>query len=206
MIERARYHDLGSPGWVRAKPHVDFGLAWVVVVLMSASVVNVLWQVTTRFVLGDPSGFTDELSRYLLIWIGLLGGAYAVGKRLHLAIDLLPERLTGNASAWLAILIKTLIIVFAVGVMIVGGSRLVYIVSVLGQTSAALRVPLGYVYLSLPLSGVLMVYYCAAFIYEEVARLRGLAPSPESGTLSGARALGQQLVEHHEVSSQRQDT
>ncbi len=66
---------------VRIRRGVDFALEWLLVALMSLMVVNVLWQVATRFLLNDPSSFTEEIARYLLIWVGLLGSAYAVGKR-----------------------------------------------------------------------------------------------------------------------------
>jgi|GEM_PF-27249 len=193
MIELERRQRVGAPGWVRGKEYVDYVLAWALVALMGASVVNVLWQVATRFLLGDPSAFTDELARYFLIWIGLLGGAYASGKQLHLAIDLLPMRLAGRpAGAVLTIAIKGVVFLFALFVLVLGGGRLVYIVTVLGQTSAALGVPLGVVYLVLPLSGALIMYYTATFIYEHVRLLRGRPVAlPEAG-LTSAAAVAQQ--------------
>lgn len=196
MIRRAQPRPPGSaPAWVRAKRHVDFALAWTLVVLMGASVLNVLWQVATRFVLGDPSAFTDELARYLLIWIGLLGGAYASGQQLHLAIDLLPQRLAGRpAGAVLTIAIKSVVFLFALFVLVVGGLRLVYIVSVLGQTSAALGVPLGVVYLALPLSGLLIMYYTATFVHDHVRVLRGREPALPEGARTSADALGRRFA------------
>jgi TRAP-type C4-dicarboxylate transport system permease small subunit len=193
MIQFETRHRPGAPAWVRVKEHVDYGLAWALVVLMGASVVNVLWQVATRFILGDPSVFTDELARYLLIWIGLLGGAYASGKQLHLAIDLLPMRLSGRpAGAVLTIVIKSVVFLFALFVLLLGGGRLVYIVLVLGQTSAALGVPLGYVYMVLPLSGLLIMYYTATFIYEHIRVLRGRPVELPEATLTSADAVAEQ--------------
>lgn len=193
MIElERRQHDY-APGWVRGKEYVDYILAWALVVLMGASVVNVLWQVATRFVLGDPSAFTDELARYLLIWIGLLGGAYASGKQLHLAIDLLPMRLAGRSSgAVLTIVIKSVVFLFALFVLVLGGGRLVYIVTVLGQTSAALGVPLGVVYAILPASGLIIMYYTATFIYEHIRVLRGRPVRLPEASQTSADAVAQQ--------------
>jgi len=134
-------------------------LGWLLVALMGAAVVNVLWQVFTRFVLGNPSSFTDELARYLLMWIGLLGASYAAGRQLHLAIDLLPSKLVGHARFYVGVLIESCIFIFALGVLVYGGVRLVVLTLSLGQTSAALHVPIGYVYLALPLSGLLIMFY-----------------------------------------------
>ena len=161
----------------RTKAAVDVGLGWFLVALMGLAVVNVLWQVFTRFVLGDPSAFTDELARYLLIWVGLFGAAYASGKRAHLAIDLLRTRLTGRAVHWHGIFVGVVVLLFAVLVMVVGGWRLVSLSFLLGQTSAALQVPLGVVYLALPASGALIAFYFALFITERGRLLRGLPPA-----------------------------
>lgn len=127
--------------------------------LMAVMLLSVCWQVFTRYFLGSASSYTDELSRYLLIWIGMLGGAYCAGKNMHLAIDLFPNKLYGKQRTRLYLFINVLIIFFVVSVMIIGGSALVYITYTLEQTSAAMQVPLAYVYSAIPLSGVLVLIY-----------------------------------------------
>jgi TRAP-type C4-dicarboxylate transport system permease small subunit len=130
------------------------------VALMTTLVLNVLWQVASRYLLNDPSSFTDELARYLLIWTGFLGAAYGTGKHIHLAIDLIPSRLTSAyAKLWHGLLVNSLVALFAVGVMIIGGARLVYVTWVLEQRSSALGIPLGLVYLIIPISGVIILLY-----------------------------------------------
>ena len=131
----------------------------VLIFLMGLMVINVLWQVCSRYIPFLPGAFTDELARYLLIWVGLLGAAFASGKQMHLALDLLPEKLEGVAKSRLQIYINILVALFAFLVMIVGGIRLMYITLYLGQTSAALGIPLGFVYMVLPLSGILIIYF-----------------------------------------------
>ena len=44
-------------------------------------VINVLWQIITRYFSASPSSFSDELARYLMIWLGLIGSAYVSGKK-----------------------------------------------------------------------------------------------------------------------------
>lgn len=159
-------------GIERFKATLDRILGGVLAALMGVLVVDVVWQVLTRFVLRDPSSFTDELARFLLIWVGLLGAAYASGQRLHLAIDLVSGRLTPRRRQLLGVLIEAVVLVFAVSVLVVGGARLVGLTLLLGQTSAALGMPLGYVYLVLPISGVLMTFYAAFFIAEHLRTMR----------------------------------
>lgn len=147
---------------------VDRFLAISLIFLMGAAVINVLWQVITRWIIGDPSSYTEELARYLLIWVGLLGSAYAAGKKLHLAIDLLPNALDGHRRNVLEIVIEAIILLFALSVMVVGGIRLMGLAFQMGQISAAMGIPLGYVYLVLPLSGFLIAFYAIASIYERI--------------------------------------
>jgi len=157
---------------LKTKDIIDKILSWIVIVLMAVITVNVLWQVFSRFVLQNPSSFTEELARYMLIWIGILGAAYVAGQKLHLAIDLLSTKLKGKPKAVLEIFIQLCIFVFSFFVMVIGGIRLVYITLQLNQISAALQVPLGYVYLVVPISGILMMFYAIYFITEEIRKIK----------------------------------
>ena len=138
---------------------IDKILANALVIIMAVMVLNVLWQVFSRFLLGSPSSFTDELARYLLIWIGILGAAYVSGQNLHVAIDVLPKRFSEKTQRVLRLVVSWLIISFSLCALVIGGSRLVYVVHVLDQNSPALQVPLSLVYLVIPISGVLIIYY-----------------------------------------------
>jgi TRAP-type C4-dicarboxylate transport system permease small subunit len=129
------------------------------VVLLVLMVLSVLWQIFSRYLMNSPSSFTEELARYLFIWIGILGAAYASGQQTHLAIDILPPKLNPENRVKLRIFINILIILFSLTVLVIGGGNLVYVNDLLGQSSAALGVPLSWVYSVVPLSGVLVIYY-----------------------------------------------
>lgn len=138
---------------------VDKILGNLLIIIMSVMVINVIWQVFTRFVMGTPSSFTDELARYLMIWLGILGAAYVSGRNMHVAIDVLPLRSSTETQKKLKRIVYAFIIAFALFAMVVGGMRLVYITYVLGQHSPALQIPLSVVYFAIPLSGALIIYY-----------------------------------------------
>lgn len=127
--------------------------------LMALITLDVLWGVFTRYALGDQASWTEELARFLLIWIGTLGAAYASGQGMHLAIDLLSPSLSERNARRVNLLISLLIIGFVLTVMVIGGIRLIYITVHLEQTSAALRLPMGMLYSVIPLSGILIIYY-----------------------------------------------
>lgn len=138
---------------------IDKGLELSLIFLMAFLVVDVLWQVLSRYILSSPSSVTDELAGYLLIWVGLLGAAYVSGKNEHLAIDLLLQHLRPSRRRSLQVFIFLVVFLFAVFVLIIGGSWLVYTRFYLDVTSASLEINLGYVYLALPLGGLLTAYY-----------------------------------------------
>jgi TRAP-type C4-dicarboxylate transport system permease small subunit len=144
---------------------IDKLLGGLVTILMGVLVLNVLWQVASRFIFMHPSSFTDELAGYLLIWVGLMGAAYATGQKQHLAIDLLSAKLSDHKKKIQSTTINILIALFAIVILIGGGSNLVFISFHLEQVSSALRVPIGYVYMVLPLSGLFIIYYVLNDIY-----------------------------------------
>ncbi|MFK7949731.1 MAG: TRAP transporter small permease, partial [Saprospiraceae bacterium] len=108
---------------------------------------------------GSQADWTEELARFLLIWIGILGAAYAAGQQKHLAIDLLKPKLQPDGQRRLSLFINAVILFFAISILVIGGFRLIYITQTLGQLSAALRIPMTIVYAVLPISGLLVVYY-----------------------------------------------
>lgn len=137
---------------------------------MSVIVLDVTWQVFTRFILRNPSSFTEELAGFLLIWISLLGASYALYTRAHLGIDILTTRVTGAQKNLVDILIYTVVSLFALFVLVIGGLRLVSLTFTLNQISPAMGIPIGYVYLVLPITGILMIYFSISFIVTIVLK------------------------------------
>lgn len=141
------------------KKTVDKVTRGVLISLMGLLVICVVWQVFSRYILNAPSTFTDELARFLLIWVSLLGVAYLSGQNRHIAIDVLSQKLTPDARLKLDILINVLIITFAFFVLVVGGGMLVYNTYIYMQLTPTLQIPMAYVYLIGPICGVLIIYY-----------------------------------------------
>lgn len=144
---------------MKIKLFLDQFIQILIAILMALMVINVTWQVFSRYVMGDPSSFTDELSRYMMVWLGLAGAAYVSGKNGHLAIDILPGKLHGRKLLALQLFIHLMVIFFGLVIMIWGGGNLVYITQILQQKSATLQIPLSWIYGIVPVSGVLVVFY-----------------------------------------------
>lgn len=134
-------------------------LEWAVVCLLVIMLLSVLWGVLTRYIFADQSPWTDELARFMLIWVSIIGAAYISGKNAHIAIDLLPASVSEKRKLQLEIFKESIIAIFVTVVFMVGGLRYVYISFRLGQTSAALEIPMGYVYLVMPIAGIIIIYF-----------------------------------------------
>ena len=148
---------------------IDRILEILLIAILSILVLDVVWQVASRYLLTSPSKFTDEIAGFLLMWVSLFGAAYVTGKKQHMAINLIERKLTGRKQKTLRLIINTIIILFAVFVFLVGGTWLVYTRFHLGQISPSLQIPLGYVYLVLPISGLFIIYYSVDNTIKELS-------------------------------------
>ena len=99
---------------MKLRAQIDSILEKILVVIMSMMVINVLWQVFSRYVLANPSSFTDELARYLVIWVGVLGAAYVAGKGNHVAITYFSEKLSPPNLKRVNTFINLTILTFAI--------------------------------------------------------------------------------------------
>lgn len=122
-------------------------------------VLDVLFQVLSRYILGTSFSWTEEFARFSLIWMTMVGAAYLNAKREHLSMDFLYEKLSDANKRKVSILIEALIFLFALIVIVIGGMNLVFTTLHLGQLSGTLRIPLGYVYAILPFSGLLIMAF-----------------------------------------------
>ncbi len=169
----------GPPLLKTIKRGLDLALESGLWLAMLVEVLTVIWQVFTRFVLRNPSSWTEELAIFLLIWIGLLGSAVALHRRAHLGLDFLVARLPERAARLTTIFAALCVVAFAGGVLLVGGSGLVRTILMNRQISPALGWPMGYVYLALPISGFFLTLYALEFIWEEIQALRGRRVAPQ---------------------------
>jgi TRAP-type C4-dicarboxylate transport system permease small subunit len=149
------------------KTYIDKIIAGVLSFLMLVITVVVLWGVFTRYAGAGQASWSEELARFLLIWIGVLGAAFVAGKREHLSLDLLRMNINPDKQKRLDKFISILILFFAIAVLVVGGGQLIYLTQMLGQLSAAMRIPMSLVYSVIPLSGLLIVFYEIKFLTEK---------------------------------------
>ena len=153
------------------KKALDYSLELLVMVVVAVLVVDVLWQVFTRFILKNPSTWTEELAVFMLIWVSLLGAAVALNRGAHLGIDYFVGKLSRRKRLYTEIFVFLCISTFSLCVMVIGGVDLVGSTLNLQQLSPALGVKVGYVYLAVPVSGFFLVLYSVIGLVERLAEL-----------------------------------
>jgi len=125
----------------------------MVIVVFATIVVVVFGQVVSRFLFNAPFSWSEELARYLQVWLIMLGSATCLRKGLHLTVDYaihsLPQGIKRNLQ-----LLSITAILFFLGVVFVSGISL--IAATLNQRTPALQMPVWVVYLAIPVGSLLM--------------------------------------------------
>ena len=143
------------------KTHI--GLKWILIILLTVMVIDVSLQVFSRYILQRSSSVTEELATFLLIWVGLLGAAYAYREKAHLGIDLISDRLSSKGKFYSEIIVLIVVVLVSFFVFVFGGLRLVYITFTLNQLSPAMRINMGFIYSVIPITGILIILYSFDF-------------------------------------------
>lgn len=141
----------------------------------------VLWGVFSRYALGAQGTWTDELARYLLVWVSLIGGALMYREHGHLGVDYLVGKFDPEAQRATAIVVEMIVFGFALFVLGYGGWTLMSEAFRAGETTTSLGIQVGWLHIATPLSGIFM----AAFALEHVVCGRlsyPAAPAPEEAT------------------------
>ena len=150
-------------------PVLDKIVRGALATLLAAMVLTVTWQIMSRYFLGDPSSWTEEVSRLLLIWLGILGASYAYREKAHLGLDILKTKLRPVRARQLSVLVDLVTMAFAAVVMVYGGAKLVAVTLELEQITAVTHLPMGYIYAVVPLSGVLFLVYGSVSIQHTLS-------------------------------------
>ena len=157
-------------------PMIDLLLKWkkrlisvlnmVLIVAVALLLVDVVLGVFTRYVMGEQAKWTEELARFLLIWVSLLGGAVAFGEKAHLGVDFFVSKFHVKGRKITVVFVHLVVLFFAMTVFLYGGGRIVIDALVMEQTTPALGWKMGYIYLALPISGFFIVLFTIENLIE----------------------------------------
>lgn len=150
----------------KIKYKVDRILFYILFVVVVAILFCVTLQVFSRYLLNAPVVFTEELVRFLLIWLGLLGGAYTFGVKGHIALTLVFDKFNLKIKNILSIIIDIIVLMLALFVLVIGGMKLINLTS--NQLSPVLVIPMWWVYSCAPISGVIILFYQIYYIIKNI--------------------------------------
>ena len=154
---------------------IDRLIEAVLATLMATMAVVVFVGVVWRYVLVSPLGWPDEIGRFSLIWSSLLGTYIAYRRAEHIRVDAIVNRMSEATQRKLEIITTILMAVLLVALTIEGFK---YCAAFMDSPSAILELPLGAVYLALPVSGVLMIF---AILGNLATIARGESPLSRRG-------------------------
>ena len=132
-------------------------LSYAAAVIFALMVCIGTYQIVTRYFFNSPSTVSEELLTYSFTWLALLAAALVFGKRDHMRMGFLADKVTGSARKVLETVIEILVIVTVGGIMVYGGSAIMQLT--MTQKTASLGIPMGVIYTILPVSGLLIVFY-----------------------------------------------
>ena len=161
-----------------ALTHLLNGLAGVSFLAM---VVLTCWQVVTRYLLQNPSSWSEELVSYLFAWMALLGASLVTSERGHMNIPVIVERLPGGLKTAFSVFAELVAFAFSAVILVFGGVQITSLA--MGQMTSSLGVAIGVFYIVLPLCGVLNMVYTAMNIYDIVKGNIPVLPTSEEDSL-----------------------
>lgn len=139
-------------------------LLWAIAALIFAMMGITFAQVISRYVLENSLSWSEEVGRYIFVWITFLGMAAAFQSKAHIALDFLVSLLPAKPSRGLTVLNALLVGVVGVA-LVVGGVSLMKFG--LHQRSAALGIPMYYVYVVIPFSGAALAYFALRAAWQK---------------------------------------
>jgi TRAP-type C4-dicarboxylate transport system permease small subunit len=151
-----------SPSFSGVIGHLARANEVLMIVLTVAMVSLVTYQVFERYVLHFTPPWSEELAVNLMIWFGMLAIAAGVRRRIHISLHYFFDKMPKKVQAALEILTYLMVLVYASVILWQG---IVLVKLTMSQTSAAMDLPIGYVYLSLPVSAALIIIFTLEQLY-----------------------------------------
>ena len=155
-------------GLLKFKKGMTVALNWALIMAVLLLVLDVCWGVFSRFIIGEQTKWTEELARFLLVWVALLGGAVAFGTKGHLGVDYFVGKFDSAVQKLMSVVAHLVVLFFAGSVFVYGGGRVVFDALAMEQMTPALGWKMGHVYLALPIAGIFMLIYTVENLIETI--------------------------------------
>lgn len=131
-------------------------------------VIILFFQIISRTLFGYSVRWIEELGRYLTICMVFFAGIIALKRGQLVGIKYIYNRFPGKYQSYVSIIIDFLIFLFLI-VMTYFGFKLSILNLIKGQLSPALRIPMGWIYLIIPLGGIFMIIFTIFKIFSNLS-------------------------------------
>jgi TRAP-type C4-dicarboxylate transport system permease small subunit len=128
---------------------------WAIIAILAAMALMVFANVALRYLTDQSILWAEEASRYAMIWLTFIGSGLVLRHGGHIGIDMLQERLPRHAPAIRGVVFLLMLVFFVLMVWI--GAR--YAMLTWAQTTPVLGIPMGVVYLAMPIGFALMTVH-----------------------------------------------
>lgn len=176
---------------VKIRNMVNQCLSWLCSILFMLLVVIGTYQIVVRYLFNTPSTVSEELLTYGFTWMALLASALVFGKREHMRMGFLADKISGVKRRILEIFIELLILFFVSVVMVYGGIQIVKLT--MSQMTASLGVSMGVIYLAVLISGIMIVIYSILNILDLCLN---------SGNMDSERAFDEMQLHNKQLSEE----
>ncbi len=140
------------------------GEGWVLIALVVVMTVVVFLQVIYRYLLTQPLYWSEELARYLFVWISIFGAAHSVQRRGHFGMDFFYRMLPDTGRRFLIFVIYLLMGVVILVLLVQG---IILVQKTTAQQSPAMEISMGWAYACLPVGASLMAIHLMVIIIKE---------------------------------------
>jgi len=141
----------------------------VIILMFAVLIATVFYQVVGRYLFNAPPSWSEELARFLQVWIALLASALCIHQGMHLGVDYLLHAVPPRGRAALEVLVHFLVTGFLL-LLFVQGVKILDVAAV--QTSPAMGINMWYAYLAVPVGAALMLLESVLKLGESVRMLR----------------------------------
>ncbi|PHV70003.1 C4-dicarboxylate ABC transporter permease [Sporanaerobium hydrogeniformans] len=148
---------------------LDKGLGAICAILFVFMTVVGTYQIVTRYVFNSPSTVSEELLTYSFTWMAILAAALVFGIRDHMRMSFFADKFTGKKAIYLSLFSEVLVFIFSAVVLVYGGINITRLT--LTQVTASLGIPMGYVYMVVPIAGIIILIYNVLNMMDIVGQL-----------------------------------
>jgi TRAP-type C4-dicarboxylate transport system permease small subunit len=148
------------------------GIKVLTIFFLAVLTVIVPIEVFLRYCFGKSLYITEDLTRYLMVWVVFLASSLALRENSHVSIEILTNQFRGRARGWFNLVAQALLLTFLIFLIVEGVIALTYQME---QIIPTLEIPIFWFYLAIPVGSMLMILNLLPKIWKSLKAIAGKA-------------------------------